>query len=107
MMCLLTQDMEAVDPQYYSSLCWILNNPVKGSGMDDENFTVEVEYFGSKETVELKAGGQHIKVTDENKREYVDLLARHRMTTAIKGQIQSFLTGFWDLIPKVCLSLHG
>ena len=49
------------------------------------------------------------RVTEENKREYVNLVARHRMTTAIKLQINSFLEGFWDLVPKVsthiCLSV--
>lgn len=46
-------------------------------------------------------GLQHCRVTEENKREYVNLVARHRMTTAIKPQINSFLEGFWDLVPKV------
>ena len=32
---------------------------------------------------------------------YVDLVAQHRMTTAIKEQINAFLGGFWELIPKV------
>ena len=41
------------------------------------------------------------RVTEENKRDYVNLVARHRMTTAIKPQINSFLEGFWDLVPKV------
>ena len=41
------------------------------------------------------------RVTNANKREYVNLIAQHRMTTAIRGQINAFLTGFWDLIPKV------
>lgn len=41
------------------------------------------------------------RVTEDNKREYVNLVARHRMTTAIKPQINSFLDGFWDLVPKV------
>ena len=43
----------------------------------------------------------YYRVTEENKREYVNLVARHRMTTAIKPQINSFLEGFWDLVPKV------
>ncbi len=45
------------------------------------------------------------RVTEETKREYVNLVARHRMTTAIKPQINSFLEGFWDLVPKV--SFHS
>ena len=41
------------------------------------------------------------QVDDGNKREYVDLVAEHRMTTAIRAQIQAFLKGFWDMVPKV------
>ncbi len=40
-------------------------------------------------------------MTNANKREYVNLIAQHRMTTAIRGQINAFLAGFWDLIPNV------
>ncbi len=41
------------------------------------------------------------QVTNENKREYVDLVAEHRMTTAIRAQTQSFLKGYWEMVPKV------
>ncbi len=40
-------------------------------------------------------------MTNENKREYVDLVAEHRMTTAIRAQTQSFLKGYWEMVPKV------
>lgn len=40
-------------------------------------------------------------MTNENKREYVDLVAEHRMTTAIRAQIQAFLKGFWEMVPRV------
>ena len=41
--------------------------------------------------VELKPGGAGVKVTDSNKREYVNLIAAHHMTTAIKPQLTAFL----------------
>ena len=41
-----------------------------------------------------------LQVTNENKREYVNLVARHRMTTAIRPQIESFLKGFWEIVPR-------
>ena len=50
-------------------------------------------------------GADACRVTNANKREYVNLIAQHRMTTAIRGQINSFLAGFWDLIPKVTRDL--
>ena len=70
----------------------------------DLTFTEETDYFGRKELVELKSEGAALRVTDANKREYVNLVAQHRMTTVIRGQIAAFLGGFWDLVPKVgCL----
>lgn len=33
-------------------------------------------------------GGREVKVVEANKHEYVNLIARHRMTTSIKPQIQ-------------------
>jgi len=40
------------------------------------------------QVVELVAGGRELKVTESNKVEYVNLIARHRMTTSIKAQIK-------------------
>lgn len=40
---------------------------------------MEREAFGAYEEVELKSGGKDIAVTEENKREYVDLLAEWRL----------------------------
>ncbi len=46
------------------------------------------------------------QVTNDNKREYVDLVAEHRMTTAIRAQIQAFLKGFWEMVPMVMHTAH-
>lgn len=49
--------------------------------------------------------GRNIVVTDENKFDYVRLIAHHRMTAAIKAQIESFLDGFYELVPPelICI----
>jgi E3 ubiquitin-protein ligase HUWE1 len=99
------EDIEAVDPDFFKNLKWILENDI--TDVLDFNFTEETDYFGKKETVELKPGGKDIKLTEENKREYVNLVARHRMTTAIKAQINAFLTGFWDLVPQALISIFN
>ena len=54
---------------------------------------------------DLIPNGRHIAVTDENKADYIRLVAHHRMTSAIRAQIDSFLTGFYDLVPAelVCI----
>ena len=98
------QDIEAVDPDFYKNLVWMLENDIEG--VLDLTFTEESDYFGRTELVDLKPDGSNIRVTEATKREYVDLVARHRMTTAIKPQIQAFLGGFWELVPKVLLAGH-
>jgi len=55
---------------------------------------------------ELIPGGRNIRVTEENKHEYVDLVAEHRLTTAIRPQINAFLEGFNELIPKNLISIY-
>lgn len=56
---------------------------------------------------ELIPGGRNIKVTEENKHEYVDLIAEHRLTTAIRPQINAFLEGFSELILKDLISIFN
>ncbi|BDA45426.1 probable E3 ubiquitin-protein ligase HUWE1 [Coccomyxa sp. Obi] len=99
------QDIEGVDPEYYKNLTWLLEHDM--TDVVDLNFVEEVDYFGRVEHVELKPGGRDIKVTNENKREYVDLVAEHRMTTAIRAQIQAFLKGFWEMVPRDLISMFN
>lgn len=56
---------------------------------------------------ELIPGGQNIKVTEENKHEYVNLVAEHRLTTSIRPQINAFMEGFSELIPRDLISIFN
>lgn len=56
---------------------------------------------------ELIPGGRNIKVTEENKHKYVDLVAEHRLTTAIRPQINAFLEGFTELISRDLISIFN
>jgi len=56
------RDMEAVDPEYFKSLDWIVNNDI--TGVLDLTFTYDVEDFGMKTEVELKPEGSQIPVTE-------------------------------------------
>ena len=97
------EDIEAVDPDYFKNLKWMLCNDIEG--VFDLTFTAEADYFDKKSVVELKPGGAEIAVTNENKQEYVNLVAKHRMTSAIEPQIKAFLEGFWELIGKDLLEI--
>ena len=89
-------DLESVDPKYYSSLCWMLENDVTGV-LDHLSLTAEQNDLGVQREVELKAGGREVNVGDENKRRYVELMAQHLLTDVIRPQIDAFLEGFHEL----------
>ena len=56
--------------------------------------------------VELKPGGAQCAVTEGNKADYVKRVCEHRMTTAIKPQIEAFLQdSAFNLDDKVDLRL--
>eukprot|EP01114_Cavostelium_apophysatum_P006773 TRINITY_DN1823_c0_g1_i4.p1 TRINITY_DN1823_c0_g1~~TRINITY_DN1823_c0_g1_i4.p1 ORF type:complete len:3344 (-),score=945.09 TRINITY_DN1823_c0_g1_i4:44-10075(-) len=97
------QDMEAIDPEYFKNLKWILDNDI--TDILDLNFTSQQEEFGVLKLVELKPGGKNIPVTNENKDEYVRLITEFKMTTAIRPQINGFLEGFQELIDHQLVSI--
>ena len=101
----LVEDIEAIDPEYYTALRWMLENDI--SGVLDLTFVAEEEYFGARTTVELKPGGAGCPVTEENKREYVQLITAHRMTGAIKQQTDAFTRGFNDLVPHTLVAMFN
>jgi E3 ubiquitin-protein ligase HUWE1 len=99
------QDIEAVDPEYYKNLKWMLENDI--TDVLDLTFTAESDFFGKTEVVELVPGGRDSKVTEANKREYVNLIARHRMTTSIKPQIQVRHSSWAALVCLCCVNMEA
>jgi E3 ubiquitin-protein ligase HUWE1 len=98
-------DIEATEPDYYKSLKMMLGHPLEDLGFTGMTFTAEIQKFGRTEDVELIPNGAQIMVTDDNKHDYVRLIAHHRMTAGIFPQIDSFLAGFYELVPPelICI----
>ena len=114
------RDVEWVDPEYYKSLCWILDNDPTAL---DFTFITEVDevseqrmfclwpvltqhaQFGRRDIIPLKENGASIPVTLENRKEYVQLSAQYRLTDSIKDQIEKLLEGFYEIIPKDLISI--
>ncbi|EKD13752.1 uncharacterized protein L3040_005633 [Drepanopeziza brunnea f. sp. 'multigermtubi'] len=90
-------DMEGVDADFHRSLQWMLDNPIEG--VLEQTFSTEDERFGQTQVEDLKPDGRDIEVTDENKKEYVDLMVNWRIKKRIDEQFQAFITGFHELIP--------
>ncbi|CAC5366875.1 HACE1 [Mytilus coruscus] len=97
-------DVASIDPDYAKNLQWILDHDIDNLGLD-LTFSVETDVFGVMQEVELKPGGSHITVTEENKTEYAQLVTELRMTRAIQPQINSFLSGFHQYIPQSLIQM--
>ncbi|EJD02952.1 uncharacterized protein FOMMEDRAFT_107991 [Fomitiporia mediterranea MF3/22] len=98
------RDVEWVDPDYYKSLCWILEND---PSMLDLNFITEVDEFGRHAVIPLKENGASIPVTMENRKEYVQLAAQYRLHSSIAKQIENLLAGFYEIVPKELISIFN
>ncbi|CCK69968.1 NEDD4 family E3 ubiquitin-protein ligase KNAG_0D02180 [Huiozyma naganishii CBS 8797] len=92
------QDMEGVDADVYNSLNWTLENSI--DGVLDLTFSADDERFGEVVTVDLKPEGRDVEVTDENKKEYVDLYTQWRIVDRVQEQFKAFMDGFNELIPE-------
>jgi E3 ubiquitin-protein ligase NEDD4 len=92
-------DMEGVDADFHRSLQWMLDNDISG-GILEQTFSTEDERFGVVTVEDLIPGGRDIDVTNENKREYVDLMVKWRIEKRIAEQFQAFKDGFHELIPQ-------
>ncbi|ODA80373.1 hypothetical protein RJ55_03331 [Drechmeria coniospora] len=92
-------DMEGVDADFHRSLQWMLDNDISG-GILEQTFSTEDERFGVLTTEDLIPNGRNIDVTNENKKEYVDLMVKWRIEKRIAEQFHAFKEGFQELIPQ-------
>jgi len=97
------KDMESFDPDYYKSLCWMLDNDI--TDIITETFSVEDDEFGVTNVVDLIPNGRDIPVTDENKHDYVRLVVEHKLLASVKEQMEHFLKGFHEIIPAELISI--
>lgn len=91
-------DLEDVDPELHRSLVWLLKNDIES--VLDHTFSVEHNSFGQVTQHELKPGGNDIKVTEENKTEYVRLYVHWRFMRGIEAQFLALQKGFNEIIPQ-------
>lgn len=92
-------DMEGVDADFHRSLQWMLDNDISG-GILEQTFSTEDERFGVVTEEDLVPDGRNIEVTNENKKEYVELMVRWRIERRIASQFEAFKEGFQELIPS-------
>lgn len=92
------RDLESIDPEFYNSIIWIKENNLDECGLE-LFFIQDMEILGKVTTHELKEGGENIRVTEENKEEYIMLLTDWRFTRGVEEQTKAFLDGFNEVAP--------
>ena len=97
-------DLEDFDNELFSNLKWCLQNDVESL---QQNFALEQDYFGRTEEIELIPGGKLIMVTNENKSQYIESHAYFKLYKSIQKQIENFLEGFYELIPKNLIGIFN
>ncbi|XP_052266366.1 E3 ubiquitin-protein ligase SMURF2-like isoform X1 [Dreissena polymorpha] len=94
----ILEDLESVDPDLHRSLVWMLENNIEG--ILDHTFCVESHSFGQHQEHELKPGGREVKVTEDNKKEYVKLYVQWVFMRGIEAQFLALQKGFHEIIPQ-------
>ena len=95
---LIMKDIESIDPEYYNSLVWIRDNNIEECDLEIY-FNATFELLGEAKECELKPGGAEVRVTEENKAEYLELICAWRMSRGIEEQTKAFLEGFNEVVP--------
>lgn len=93
-------DLEFLDEDLHRNSKWLKTN----SQAENLCLTFSIMMENGKE-VDLKENGRNIDVTDENKEEYLRLVLEYRMLESISDQLQEFLSGLYDVVPKGLLSV--
>ncbi|CAG9322346.1 AREL1_3 [Blepharisma stoltei] len=96
------EDLNFLDNDLYSALKFMKENPIETVFF--ETFQVEKHQNGQVYKYLLKENGDQIKVTDENKEEYIELRAKFETTEIMKPGIDFLLQGFYAVIPQPLVS---
>ncbi|KAI5958943.1 TOM1 [Candida pseudojiufengensis] len=97
------KDMETLDLDYYKSLNWMLENDI--TDIITETFSVETDDYGEHKIIDLIENGSNIPVTEENKQDYVRKVVEYKLQTSVEEQMENFLIGFHEIIPKDLISI--
>ncbi|XP_037933136.1 E3 ubiquitin-protein ligase HUWE1-like [Teleopsis dalmanni] len=99
-------DMESQDYDFYKGLDYLMQHNISTLGYE-LTFSTEVQEFGVTQVRDLIPNGRNIAVTEENKFEYVQLVCQLKMSDSIRQQLDAFLEGFYDIIPKHLISIFN
>jgi len=92
-------DLESVDPELFNSLTWMLTNDITDTGVDEQFFVVNWESLGVRHEFNLCPDGDKVKLSEQNKSEYVASYLKWRFTRGTAEQYSAFSEGIDELVP--------
>ncbi|XP_056307097.1 E3 ubiquitin-protein ligase HECW1 [Danio aesculapii] len=96
-------DLEYLDEEFHQSLQWMKDNDI--TDILDLTFTVNEEVFGQVTERELKSGGSNIQVTEKNKKDYIERMARWRVERGVMQQAEALVRGFYEVVDSRLVSV--
>ncbi|XP_053350589.1 E3 ubiquitin-protein ligase HECW1 isoform X4 [Clarias gariepinus] len=96
-------DLEYLDEEFHQSLQWMKDNDI--TDILDLTFTVNEEVFGQVTERELKSGGTNIQVTEKNKKEYIERMAKWRVERGVVQQTEALVRGFYEVVDSRLVSV--
>ncbi|TNN05523.1 NEDD4-like E3 ubiquitin-protein ligase WWP1 isoform 2 [Schistosoma japonicum] len=101
---LTLEDLGHTDHSYYQSLIYIRDNPVDECDLD-LYFVGTYDLLGEMHEDELIEGGKDIKVTDENKFDYIRLMVDWRFNRGVTKQTEEIHKGIFEVLNPEWLEL--
>jgi E3 ubiquitin-protein ligase HUWE1 len=93
---------------YYVQLCKLFQMSEQDILDLEEYFVITFEELDKKKIIlELKKDGEKLQVTKFNLVEYFLSIAKMKMFTSVQKQIESFLAGFFDVIPLSVIQMFS
>ncbi|KAM8823460.1 E3 ubiquitin-protein ligase HECW1 isoform 2-T2 [Spinachia spinachia] len=96
-------DLEYLDEEFHQSLQWMKDNDI--TDILDLTFTVNEEVFGQVTERELKSGGSNLQVTEKNKKDYIERMAKWRVERGVVQQTEALVRGFYEVVDARLVSV--
>lgn len=93
----IVDDLSSLDPELYKGLLSLkkYDGNVEDLSLD---FTVTHDEMGSSKTIELVPNGSQVPVTNQNRIQYIYLVANYRLNVQISKQCRAFFKGLSTIV---------
>ncbi|XGW17661.1 hypothetical protein V3C99_002337 [Haemonchus contortus] len=99
-------ELSQLDPELYRNLTFVKKYDGDVSDLS-LTFSIDEDFMGKINTVDLVPGGRTIQVTNENKIDYVHRMAHHRVFSQTKQQCRAFVSGAQSVLNPAWLFLFA